>query len=117
MIAANLAHKANALAGDGAYQPLVITAVANSVPDGSNPAGERGLRDDAAMPHVLNQVVFADHSFAITDEVLQKVQYLRLDINQFSPAAQFLPVDIEGIVFELVDQQIAPMKSGPLKAF
>ena len=90
----------------------MITTVADGLPGGGNPAGERGIRDDAAMPHVLNQIVFADHPIAMADHVLQKIENLRLDVDQFGPAPQFLPVDIEGIVFELVDQPIALVKAG-----
>ena len=69
------------------------------------------------MPHVLDQIVFADDPFAMTDNVLQKVENLRLDIDQFGPTPQFLPINIKGIIFELVDQSGCPRESRPLKAF
>jgi hypothetical protein len=38
------------------------------------------------MPDVLNQIVFADEPLSIADQVLQKVENLRLNIDQLSPA-------------------------------
>jgi hypothetical protein len=61
------------------------------------------------MPDVLDQIVFADHPFPIPDQIMQKIENLRLNINQLGPAPQFLALNIEGVVRELVDQ-MDPLK-------
>ena len=56
------------------------------------------------MPHMRDQVVLADHALAIADEILQKIENLRLDGDKIGSPPQFLPVKIKRIIFEFIDQ-------------
>lgn len=53
------------------------------------------------MPDRCNQIVLADDTFAVADQVFQEIEDLRLDGNQVAPAPQFAPVAIENIVGHL----------------
>jgi hypothetical protein len=82
----HLADEAMALAGDRADQPLLIAAVADRLPHCRDPAAQRRFRDDAAVPHLGDQVVFAHHAGAVADQEQQEVEDLRLDaILAFDP--------------------------------
>src|SRR5690606_7643887 len=58
---ADCADEANALAGDSTDKALFLAAITDRLTSRSNPAGEGGVRNDASAPHVLDQVILADH--------------------------------------------------------
>ena len=74
----HVADKAQALARDGADQPLLVAVVADRLADGIDPAGQRRFRDDAAAPDRRDQVVLADDAVAVLDQADQQVEHLRL---------------------------------------
>ena len=55
----------------------------------------RVLRNDSAVPHFGNQIILADNTFAIADEVLQEVKDLRFDRDDIASTPQFTPLGIE----------------------
>ena len=67
------------------------------------------LRKRVAAPsYAVDQVIFAHDPFAIADDVMQQVENLRLDVDRFGPTPQLLALDIQAIVFELIDQPSSP---------
>ena len=64
----NVGHESKPFTGDGADQSLRFAAVADRLPSCSNPAVKRRFRNDAAVPHLGDQVVPADHAGAIADK-------------------------------------------------
>jgi hypothetical protein len=82
---AHFADEANALAEDGADQPLILAAVANRLAGGSNSACERRFGNNAPLPDVRDQVVFAGHPLAIADEVVEKISTCGSTVTRSAP--------------------------------
>src|SRR5262249_26514752 len=70
---ATLVHRAN--------ETLVVAAVAERAPCGADAGAQRCLRHDTAPPNRIEQLVFADDPVAVTDEVTEQIEHLRLDVN------------------------------------
>ena len=100
--------ESKSLAGNSAEQALIFSAIRNGVANGGNSAGKGGLRNNAALPHCGNQIVFAYDSIAVADEVMQQIKNLRLDRNTIFTAQQFLPFGVKRKVFESVDHSGRP---------
>ena len=64
----NIGHETKPFTSDGADQPLRSAAVADRLSGRGNPAVKRRLRNDAAVPHLGNQVVSADHAGAVANK-------------------------------------------------
>jgi len=67
-------------------------------------AGQRRLRDDAALPHRRQQVIPADHALAMANQVLEQIEDLRFDDNRRVAAPQFAARRIEAVAFEQIQQ-------------
>ena len=93
-----VADKAKALSRNGADHGLILAAVADCPARGVDPARQRGFRDDAAVPHRLDQIVLGDDVVAVFDQVNQKIEHLRLDRYALAAAGQLAKVDIEHMV-------------------
>ena len=61
--------KRNALARDGADQPLLFAAVVERAPRRVDAAGQRRFRDDAAVPDRVEQIVPRHHALAVADQI------------------------------------------------
>jgi hypothetical protein len=72
----------------------MFAAVANRLARGSNSAGKRGIGNNAAVPHMLDQIILAHHALAVANEIKQEIENLRIDGDAIISPAQFLPVDI-----------------------
>jgi hypothetical protein len=105
---AHVAHEAEALARQRADQPLLRSVVADRCSSRVNAGGERRFRDDSPTPDTCDQVVLGDHAFAVADEVLQKVENLRLDSKEARPAAQLALVGVQNIIFKRIQQLTGP---------
>ncbi len=93
-----------------ANEALVVAAVAERAPCRADPGAQRRLRDDAALPNRVEQLVLADDSISIPNEVNQQIEYLRLDVNRRAGASQLLSRDVDLELGEAIIQ------SGPLIA-
>src|SRR5215467_13225828 len=94
----NVAHEAKALARNGADQPLVLAAVADRLPRGVDPTGQRRLRDDPSLPDFFNQIVLADDAITVLDQIDQEIEYLRLDGNPFAAAGKLPPIAVKYVI-------------------
>ena len=76
-------------------QALCLAAVANRMPNCRNPAAESRIRDVATAPHCGDEVVFTDHAFAVADEKLEDIEYLRLHCDEMGSASQLPSWSVE----------------------
>ena len=84
----------------------MFAAVTNGLARVGNSARERGIGNNTAVPHVLDQIVLAHHAVTVANEIEPKIENLRIDGDEIGVPAQFLPVDINCVIFELIDQTI-----------
>src|SRR5262249_61071761 len=75
----------------------VVAAVAERASRRADTGTQRRLRDDAALPDRVEQLILADRSITIANEIDQQVEHLRLDVNDRVGAPQLLPrhIDLE----------------------
>ena len=80
-----------------AYEALVVAAVAERAPCRADAGAQRRLRDDAALPNRVEQLVLADGSMTVANEINKQVEHLRLDVNDRAGAPQLLSrhIDLE----------------------
>src|ERR1700742_2125069 len=81
------ADKADALAWQGLDQALFVSAVADRLAHGVDAGRERGFRNNPAVPDLVDELVPAHDVIAVTDEVQQQVEGLRLHRNSGCAAA------------------------------
>jgi hypothetical protein len=67
-------------------------------------AGKCGVRDRAAAPDGVEQLVAANYAIADADEQFQKVEYLRLDGDMILRTAQLASVGVEHEVTEIIEK-------------
>ena len=84
----NFADEPETSAHNGAKTGLLLARIADRPARSGNPAGEGGLRHDAAAPNRLDQFVFADDTVTMLEQVNQDVEDLRLDVNRLAATTQ-----------------------------
>src|SRR5262249_29789098 len=97
---AHLADEPEAAAGHGAYEALLLAAVADRLPPGGDPAGQPRLPSDPARPARRQQIILACDAIPVLDEIRQEVEYLWFDLDQLGAAPQLAPLEIERVVAE-----------------
>lgn len=105
--------EADALAREGFDETLLGTAVADSLARRIDTRRQRRVRDDAPAPDRRDELVLADHPLALTDEIRQEIENLRLERNRVTAATQLTPVDIEHAVAERKDHRRSRSIRGP----
>ncbi len=75
----HLADEAEAKLGDRADQALAGAVVSDRLAGRLDAAGDGGVRDDAALPDLLDDLVLGDQPFAVFDEQAEQRKDLRLD--------------------------------------
>ena len=63
-----------------------------------------------ALPNRVEQLVLADDSIAVANEVNKQIEHLRLDVNYRAGAPQLLPCEVDVEIGE------AEIQSAPLGA-
>jgi hypothetical protein len=91
-----------------ANQVLVVAAVAERAPCRADAGAERRVRDDAALPNRVDQLVPADDPIAIPNKVNEQIEHLRLDVNNRGGPPQLLPRDIDLEILEAEAQGDTP---------
>src|SRR5262245_16080198 len=114
-VVVNVADKTKSALVQRAYEALVAAAVAERAPCRADAGAQRRLRDDAALPNHVDQLVLADDPIAVANEVNEQVEYLRLDMNDRPGAPQFLPRDVDIEIGE-AEVQSSPLIGGVLVA-
>jgi len=95
---AHLADEPEAAAGHRAYEAPLFTAVADGMPRGGDPAGQRRVRDNASVPDRRQQIILARDPIPVLDEIRQEIEYLWFDLDQLGAAAQLAPLEVERVV-------------------
>jgi hypothetical protein len=103
--------KSDSLPRNGLDQSLLRTTVANRPPRRVYAAVERCLGNDSSFPNGSEQVVFADHSLAVADQMGKKVEYLRLNSCQSPVATKFATISVERKAFKNIEQFVIPRRS------
>jgi len=71
-----------------------MTAIADRGSSRVDTGGQCRFRDDTPSPDLGDQIVLADHAFAVSDQVLQKIEDLPLDSNEICPVSQLSPLPL-----------------------
>jgi hypothetical protein len=92
---------------------LLLAAVVDRAPNCIDSGRDRPLRNHAALPHRVYQIIVAGHALAIDDQKFQDIENLWLYGNGFSFATQLAAVTVKAEVFELIDQMMACLPFAP----
>jgi hypothetical protein len=76
-------------------QPLVFAVIADCDSGRVDAARQGGFREDLPVPNGREQVVPTHHPVAVSQQILQQVEDLRLDRAQLTAAAQLAPVGVD----------------------
>ena len=83
---------------------LGFPAVADRGARGIDPRGERGFGNNPAAPNGVDQLVFADNPIAISHQIEDQIEDLRLDRNEVVAAAKFAAIRVQDVVREKIYQ-------------
>src|SRR5262245_35533663 len=72
-------------------EPLPCCIVIDGAPRRTDSAGNRGIRNDAAIPDSFDQVVLGNHPAGMADEVEQQIEDLRFYVCGRGAVPQFPP--------------------------
>ena len=81
------ADELKAAAMQGANQPLRLAVVAERLAGSLDATRQRGVRDGAALPDCLENLVLGDEPVALTDKKHKQIEYLRLHGDGLDAAA------------------------------
>src|ERR1700733_5281964 len=65
----HFADKTKALACDCAQQPLILAGIVDGAANGVDPACQRRLRDDAAVPHIVEQLILSYDAVSMLKQI------------------------------------------------
>ena len=94
---------------------MVFSVVANGGSSRIDAIAECRFRNNTAIPDRSNEIVLADHTLAVSDQIREKIKDLRLHGHESSPAAELTAAGIESIVFEEI-KQLANFRADPTGA-
>src|SRR5262245_50978784 len=109
-VVVNVADKTKSALVQRAYEALVAAAVAERAPCRADAGAQRRLRDDAALPNHVDQLVLADDPIAVANQVNEQIEHLRLEVNDGAGAPQLVARDVDLEIGE------AEIQGGPLMA-
>jgi hypothetical protein len=93
-----VAYETKTLARYSADQFLLLAAVTDRFARRVDAAGHRRVRHDTAAPYCSDQILPADDTVAIQQQVDQEIEYLRFDGNRIGASAQFAPLAIKDML-------------------
>ena len=99
--------EADALAGKGLDQALILAVVADCIAGGVDTGCKRGLRDNPSSPDCGDQIVPAYNMVPVADQVGQDIEDLRLDRDERGSSAQLAPIRIKTVVSKSITQRPA----------
>src|SRR5262245_4137690 len=108
VVLVDLADEAKPPLVQSADEALVAAAIAERAPCRADAGVERRLRDDAALPDDVEQLVFADDPVAIANEVNEQIEHLRLDVDIRPGEPQLLPREVDLEIAEAEAQRSPP---------
>ena len=111
-ILAQLVDKAEALARNGADQPLLTAAVAESAARRVDAARHCRVGNDPSVPDRIEQIVLADDALAFAHQIVDQVEDLRFDRDQRIRAPKLAAVGIEREILKM-ERQSGPRRFKP----
>jgi hypothetical protein len=81
---------------------LHLAVVAERLPGRLDTAGQRRLRDEAIPPHLVEQLLLGHDAVAVTHQMHEHVEHLRLDLHRLARPAQLEHIGVELAVLELI---------------
>ena len=91
----NRTDETKALARQRLDQALFLTGIADCSPGGIQARCQRRVGYAAPIPNGFDEVVLADNSLPVADQVIDQVKYLWRDGDDVCPAMQLAPVGVE----------------------
>lgn len=104
LLHANHTDKADALARQGSNKALRLPAIANRGANRIYPGAQCRFRYVASVPDSREQIISANDSLAVLDQIDKEIKDLRLQMDFSGAAAKFTPVRVESQVIETIDQ-------------
>ena len=99
---------------DGADELLRLSVITQRLPRRFHPARQCRIRDDAAVPDLLEDFVLGDQPVARIDQQREQGEDLGLERHSLAPGAQLDPVEIE---FEVAEPVQHPASIPPVARF
>jgi hypothetical protein len=87
----------NPLAGDGTDQRLPLAAVADRPTGGIDAAGQGGFGDDSPVPDRFDELVLGDDPLAVSHQMDQQIEDLRLDRHKLRTAPELAAIDVQRV--------------------
>src|SRR5262245_12209584 len=97
-----------ASARKGRDQALFLAGIADGSSSCRKPAADGRAGHKPAVPNRCNQVIAANDAVAISNEMQQEIEDLRLNGNQLGAAFQFAPIRVKRILIKDVPQRRPP---------
>src|SRR5262249_33657439 len=103
------ANEAEALARQGLYEALLLSAVADGTSRDIQPGRQRGIGYDTSIPDRIDQLILADNAIPVMNEVREQVKCLGGDGQDVRPATKLAPVNVQCVVLEEITQTQSPL--------
>jgi len=101
------ADKAETFARQSLDHSLRFSVVADRRTDRIDAGRERRFRYDASTPDGGDELVFADDTFAIPQEVIEQIEYLRRQGHEVRDATELAPLGIKHTILEKIAQAVS----------
>jgi hypothetical protein len=99
-VLADFANETDALARQCLDQSLLVAGIADRAPGCVDSVEQRGLRNNAPLPDRGQQIILADHTVTVPDQVNKEIEDLGLDSHKGSSPAQFATIRVKYTVLE-----------------
>ncbi len=100
----DISREQKSVSRNSSNERLLFTALADAAARGIDAAVQGGIRNDATLPDVFDQLVLADHSVRILREIEKKVENLRLDMDSAIGAFKLAPIGIKREIVKFYQQ-------------
>jgi hypothetical protein len=99
-VLADFANKTDAFTRQCPDQSLLVAGIPDRAPRRVDSVEQRGLRNNASMPDRGQQIILADDTVAVPDQVNKEIEDLGLDSHKGRSPAQFAAIRVECTVLE-----------------
>jgi hypothetical protein len=106
------AHETDTLPRKGPDQALILAIIADRRAGQVDACVQGGLRHKASLPDRGEEIVPADYTLAIADEIDQEIEDLGFHGHHVRAAPQLAALGVEGTVFEKISHARAPVRFG-----
>ena len=89
-------------------QALFLAGIADRAPRGIQARCQRCIGHAAPVPNGADEVVLADDALPVADQIIEQVEYLWRDGDDFRAAMQLAAVGVECVILEEIAQAAVP---------